>query len=166
MEVQSRRRTTAKVGDGLQYQAARRSGSAGPLRSESWAISVTRGKTQVRRGGARYRAVGPLAQGLDTQVGTDLAEGDFQLPAQDKLGDEIHRISSEVGAASGIIALLNVSAALFSWGSGATCPSWSPAHFWLRLAHRLRRGRREVPPLPVLPPSLQLQPLSPRSPLS
>ena len=42
--------------------------------------------------------VGPLAQGLHTQVGSHLLKCDFQLPAQDKPLEDLGRVCLWVGA--------------------------------------------------------------------
>ncbi len=54
------------------------------------------------RGRAGDRTVGPLALGLHAEVGADLAKRHFELPAQDKPGDDLQRIGGKIGAQQGL----------------------------------------------------------------
>lgn len=51
---------------------------------------------------AADRAVGPLALGLDAEVGADFAEGHFERPAQDEPGDDLERSGGEVRTEQGL----------------------------------------------------------------
>ena len=46
-------------------------------------------KTKQRGRGAGNRFIGPLPLGLDAKMGTGFGEGDFDLPAADKQGDDV-----------------------------------------------------------------------------
>ena len=55
-----------------------------------------RKETQQGGGGTGDGRVGPLALGLDAQVGAHLLKGDLQLPAQDKPFQDLGRIRRRV----------------------------------------------------------------------
>ena len=59
-------------------------------------------ETEQRWGRAGDRTIGPLALGLDAQVGPHLVEGHFELPAQDEPGEDLLGIGFEVGTEQGL----------------------------------------------------------------
>ena len=105
-ERRTRARASAKVGVCLGYQAAWRTGTGrAPSAIWSWARSVTRDEgEQGEQGGrdAADRQVRPLALCLAAEVGADLVERDFRLPAQHEPRDDLLRGRSEVGAEQGL----------------------------------------------------------------
>jgi hypothetical protein len=48
------------------------------------------------------RAVRPVALGLYTEMGAHLAERHLELPAQQEPGDDLERISGDIGAKDGL----------------------------------------------------------------
>src|SRR5215472_18165906 len=56
----------------------------------------------MRGGGAQNCFVRPLALGLDAEMSADFFKGDLDLPATDEPGEDVARISVEVGRQEGL----------------------------------------------------------------
>lgn len=91
-------KASAKVGDGLAYQADWRIAGE-DLDSAAYAWRVTREKRPSRAGVVRRMARSTrLALRLDAQVRADLVARDLELPAADEPGEDLLRRSVEIGA--------------------------------------------------------------------
>jgi hypothetical protein len=99
-----------KVQCALGYQAVVL-GASGSWAARSCAQRVTSENRPSKAGVVRMHAhgldprdrdVGPLALGLDTEMGTAFLERDLELPARDEPPEDIDRSGVEIGAAEGL----------------------------------------------------------------